>query len=64
MWGDLINTAGNHVNFKACYDMGEAPAQLDFVCFEMNDTLAGDGDYRPDAGETIPFDTSQQVCCH
>jgi subtilisin family serine protease len=53
MWGDLINTAGNHVNFKACYDMGEAPAQLDFVCFEMNDTLAGDGDYRPDAGETI-----------
>ncbi len=53
MWGDLINTAGNHVNFKACYDMGEAPAQLDFVCFEMNDTLAGDGDSRPDAGETI-----------
>ena len=53
LWGDLINTAGNHVNFKACYDMGEAPAQLDFVCFEMNDTIAGDGDYHPDAGETI-----------
>ena len=53
MWGDLINTAGNHVNFKACYDMGEAPAQLDFVCMETNDTIAGDGDYRPDAGETI-----------
>lgn len=53
LWGDLINTAGNHVNFKACYDMGEAPAQLDFVCMEMNDTIAGDGDYRPDAGETI-----------
>jgi len=53
LWGDLINTAGNHVNFKACYDMGDAPAQLDFVCFEMNDTIDGDGDYRPDAGETI-----------
>lgn len=53
LWGDLINTAGNHVNFKACYDMGDAPAQLDFVCFEMNDTIGGDGDYRPDAGETI-----------
>jgi hypothetical protein len=53
LWGDLINTAGNHVNFKACYDMGDAPAQLDFVCMEINDTLGGDGDYRPDAGETI-----------
>jgi len=53
LWGDLINTAGNHVNFKACYDAGEAPAQLQFVTFEMNDTIAGDGDYRPDAGETI-----------
>lgn len=53
LWGDLINTAGNHVNFKACHDMGDAPAQLDFVCFEMNDTIGGDGDYRPDAGETI-----------
>ena len=53
LWGDLINTAGNHVNFKACYDAGEAPAQLDFVCMELNDTISGDGDYRPDAGETI-----------
>lgn len=53
LWGDLINTAGNHVNFKACFDAGDAPAQLQFVTFEMNDTIAGDGDYRPDAGETI-----------
>lgn len=53
LWGDLINTAGNHVNFKACYDAGDAPAQLDFVCMELNDTISGDGDYRPDAGETI-----------
>ena len=53
LWGDLINTSGNHVDFKACYDAGLAPAQLDFVCFEMNDTINGDGDGRPDAGETI-----------
>ena len=55
LWGDLINTTNEHthVNFKACYDAGEAPAQLQFVTFEMNDTIAGDGDYRPDAGETI-----------
>ena len=53
LWGDLINTSGNHVNFKDCYDAGDAPAQLDFVCMELNDTIGGDGDYRPDAGETI-----------
>lgn len=57
LWGDLINTttAHNHVNFKACYDAGIAPAQLQFVTFEMNDTINGDGDGRPDAGETIYF---------
>lgn len=53
LWGDLINTAGNHVDFKACYDTGVAPAQLQFVTFETNDTINGDGDGRPDAGETI-----------
>ena len=52
-WGDLINTAGNHVDFMACYEAGEAPAQLQFVAFETNDTINGDGDGRPDAGETI-----------
>ena len=55
LWGDLINTAGNHVDFLACYEAGQAPAQLQFVTYEMNDTLGGDGDYRPDAGETIDF---------
>lgn len=58
LWGDLINTAtpitGN-VNFGACYHAGPAPAQLQMVAFEMNDTLGGDGDYRPDAGETVAF---------
>ena len=53
LWGDLINTAGIHVDFMACYEAGEAPAQLQFVAFETNDTINGDGDGRPDAGETI-----------
>lgn len=59
LWGDLINTTSEHyhVNFKACYDFDtwNAPAQLQFVTFEMNDTINGDGDGRPDAGETIYF---------
>ncbi len=55
LWGDLINTAGNHVDFMACYEAGEPPVQLQFVTYELNDTLGGDGDYRPDAGETIDF---------
>lgn len=57
LWGDLINTASitGNVDFKACYDAGPAPAQLQFVTLELNDTLAGDADYRPDAGEIIEF---------
>ena len=34
LWGDLINTASSitgNVDFKACYDAGPAPAQLQFV---------------------------------
>ena len=53
LWGDLINTVGNQVDFMACYEAGEAPAQLQFVAFETNDTINSDGDGHPDAGETI-----------
>ncbi len=55
LWGDLINYSGNHVDFKACYEAGPAPAQLQMVTYQLNDTLGGDGDYRADAGETIDF---------
>ena len=56
LWGDLINTSGNHVDFLACYEAGPAPAQLQFVSYEIDDTTeGGDGDLRPDAGETIVF---------
>lgn len=57
LWGDLINTSGNHVDFMECYKAGEAPAQLQMVTYELLDNVEGEGDadYRPDAGETIVF---------
>ncbi len=55
LWGDLINTSGANVDFEACYNAGHAPAQLQMVTYELNDTEEGDGDLRPDAGETMLF---------
>lgn len=55
LWGDLINTSGANVDFAACYNAGPAPAQLQMVTYELNDTEEGDGDLRPDAGETMLF---------
>lgn len=55
LWGDLINTSGTHVDFAACYNAGPAPAQLQMVTYQLDDTENGDGDLRPDAGETMLF---------
>ncbi|MBQ8761526.1 MAG: S8 family serine peptidase [Bacteroidales bacterium] len=55
LWGDLINTSGANVDFEACYNAGPAPAQLQLVTYELNDEEEGDGDLRPDAGETMLF---------
>ena len=55
LWGDLINTSGANVDFEACYNAGPAPAQLQMVTYELDDTEGGDGDLRPDAGETMLF---------
>ena len=52
LWGDLINYSGNHVDFKACYEAGTAPAQLQMVTYQLTDE-EGDGDGRPDAGEIM-----------
>lgn len=54
LWGDLINTSGNHVDFLACYEAGPAPAQLQMVTYQITDE-EGDGDGRPDAGEILYF---------
>ena len=53
LWGDLINYSGDNVDFKAVYDAGPAPAVLQFVAYEVCDSTLGDGDKRPDAGETL-----------
>lgn len=53
LWGDLINYSGDNVDFKAVYDAGPAPAVLQFVAYEVCDSTLGDGDNRPDAGETL-----------
>lgn len=53
LWGDLINYSGDNVDFKAVYDAGPAPAVLQFVAYEVCDSSLGDGDNRPDAGETM-----------
>ena len=53
LWGDLINYSGDNVDFKAVYDAGPAPAVLQFVAYEVCDSTFGDGDNRPDAGETL-----------
>ncbi len=55
LWGDLINrnTEFQHIDFMAVYNAGPAPAQLQCVTLEFSDTTSGDGDMRPDAGETI-----------
>lgn len=59
VFGDMINTTQefHNVKFFDCYDAGPAPAQLQFVAYELQDTISGmgDGDLRPDAGEMIAF---------
>lgn len=55
LWGDLINYSNEFqpVNLLAVYNAGIAPAQLQLVAIEINDTTYGDSDYRADAGERI-----------
>ncbi|MDY4789116.1 MAG: S8 family serine peptidase [Bacteroidales bacterium] len=57
LWGDLINNSIEFepVNFLSVYNSGIAPAQLQFITYEMNDTAYGDSDYLPEAGEKIDF---------
>lgn len=49
LWGDLIN----YSDLLAVYNAGPAPAQLQIVTFELNDTTYGDSDFRADAGEIL-----------
>lgn len=54
LFGDLIRTSQEYVNFKAAYDLTDEDRQptLDLVTYAIDDS-EGDGDGRPDAGELI-----------
>lgn len=52
LFGDLIQTLGNNVDFLAAYNAKVTP-QLNIVSVELNDTISGDKDLRADAGETV-----------
>jgi len=53
LWATLIQSASNTtVDFNAAYSYTPSP-MLNVVAIETNDTLKGDGDMRPDAGELI-----------
>lgn len=54
LWSTLIQSAPENVDFNAAYSFVPKPA-LSFVKVETNDTLSGDKDMRPDAGEIMEF---------
>ncbi len=55
LFGDLIHTRNGDIDVYAAYnitDEDRKPA-LSLVSYELQDTINGDGDQRPDNGETI-----------
>ena len=57
LFGDLIMTHKQVVDFPAVYALTDADRRpsLSLVTYLLNDSTGGDGDLRPDAGETIAF---------
>lgn len=57
LFGDLINTSNGNMNILATYDIKDEDRkpELMFVTYTLADSLGGDGDNRPDAGETLEF---------
>lgn len=56
LFGDLINTShGGNLDIYAAYKITDKDRRpnLQLVSIRLDDTKAGDGDGRPDAGETI-----------
>lgn len=59
LFGDLIHarkkSSNGMVDFQAAYEITDEDRipELQFVTYELVDSVAGDGDSRPDAGETI-----------
>jgi len=55
LFGDLIYTSKGNIDIYGAYNITEADRQptLSLVTYRIDDTESGDGDKRPDAGETI-----------
>lgn len=52
LWGDLIHTSGDNVDFAACYEVSERHPVLTLISAKLDDE-GGDGDDSPDAGEVM-----------
>lgn len=52
LWSTLLQSANENVDFNAAYNLTPSP-ELNVIAIETNDTVKGDGDMRPDAGEYI-----------
>ncbi len=55
LFGDLIHTRDGDINIFEAYNITDADRKptLSFVTYELQDTINGDGDQRPDNSETI-----------
>jgi len=52
LFGNFIYSINQHINLEAALNIVPEP-RLDIVSYELQDTIDGDGDGRPDAGETL-----------
>lgn len=55
LFGDLIATSNGNINIFSAYSLTDADRKptLSLVTYRLDDEKMGDGDGRPDAGETI-----------
>jgi subtilisin family serine protease len=52
LFGNFIQSSGQYIDLDKALNIIPEP-RLDIVSYELKDTIDGDGDGRPDAGETI-----------
>ena len=52
LFGNFIHTSGQYIDLDKALNIIPEP-RLDIISYELKDTIDGDGDGRPDAGETI-----------
>lgn len=57
LFGDLIHTSNGNLNIFNAYNLSDDARKptLSLVTYRLDDEKMGDGDGRPDAGETIRF---------